>query len=87
MGLFSGCLTFLVIVYAEIIPKTLGERYCEPVALAVAGPILALSRLVTPVHLSIELLVRPFAGEATAATASGRGNYGANETWPATRRN
>ena len=70
MGLFSGCLTFLVIVYAEIIPKTLGERYCEPVALAVAGPILALSRLVTPVHLSIELLVRPFAGEATAATAS-----------------
>jgi CBS domain containing-hemolysin-like protein len=70
IGLFSGALTFLVIVYAEIIPKTFGERHCESIALSVARPLLVLTKILSPVHLAIEVLVKPFAGEAVTATAS-----------------
>jgi CBS domain containing-hemolysin-like protein len=70
IGLFSAALTFSVIVYAEIIPKTLGERHCESIALSIARPILLLTKLLTPVHLAIEVLVKPFAREAVATTAS-----------------
>lgn len=70
IGLFSAGLTFSVIVYAEIIPKTLGERHCESVALTIAQPVLVLTKLLTPVHVAIELLVKPFAREAVPTTAS-----------------
>ncbi|MDJ0729043.1 MAG: CNNM domain-containing protein [Crocosphaera sp.] len=32
LGLFSSILTFLIIVCGEIVPKTIGERYSEPIA-------------------------------------------------------
>lgn len=59
VGIVSGVLTFLVIVFAEIVPKALGERYAEPVALAIAGPIRTLTVLFTPVVVGLELLTRP----------------------------
>jgi Mg2+/Co2+ transporter CorB len=33
LGVFSGVLTFLVILFGEMLPKTLAERYAEPIAL------------------------------------------------------
>jgi CBS domain containing-hemolysin-like protein len=70
IGLFSAVLTFLVIVYAEIIPKTVGQRYAESISLWVAAPVVWLTRLFIPVILMIEVLVRPFnRGEESAMTS------------------
>lgn len=60
LGLFSGLLTFLVIVFSEIMPKTIGERYAERIGLAVARPVLALAYLFTPIVWLIERLTAPF---------------------------
>ena len=59
VGVMSGVLTFLVILFAEIMPKTLGERYSEQVGLWIAVPIRALTVLLTPVVLLFETLMRP----------------------------
>ena len=36
LGFVSGTLTFLVILFSEIIPKTVGERYSEQISLVIA---------------------------------------------------
>lgn len=59
LGIFSGVLTFLVILFAEIVPKTLGERYAERISLLVARPVLALAFLLGPLIGLIELLTTP----------------------------
>jgi CBS domain containing-hemolysin-like protein len=59
VGVVSGVLTFLVILFAEIMPKTLGERYAERVSLAVAIPVRWLTTLLTPLVVVFEVLMRP----------------------------
>ena len=59
MGLFSGVLTFLVIIFAEIIPKTLGERYAEQIALTAALPIKGLTFAFTPIIWVLERILAP----------------------------
>jgi CBS domain containing-hemolysin-like protein len=59
VGVVSGVLTFLVILFAEIVPKTLGERYAERVALWVAIPVRGLTTALTPLVVLFELLTRP----------------------------
>lgn len=59
VGIVSAILTFAVIIGAEIIPKTLGERYAEPIALLVAGPVAGLTWLMFPLVWLIERLVLP----------------------------
>ncbi len=59
VGVVSGVLTFLVILFAEIMPKTLGERYAEQVSLAVAVPVRGLTWLMTPIVVLFEILMRP----------------------------
>ncbi|CAM2011103.1 HlyC/CorC family transporter [Acanthopleuribacter pedis] len=53
-SIISGVLTFLVILLSEIIPKTLGERYCNPIALYVARPVLFLAWLFLPLMVLLE---------------------------------
>ncbi len=60
LGLFSGVLTFLVIVLGEIIPKTLGERYAIPIALLVAIPVRTLAWMFTPIIWLLEKVTSPF---------------------------
>ncbi len=60
LGVFSGFLTFLVIIFAEIIPKTLGENYAETIALSVARPVLLITRLLTPLVWAVEKVTTPF---------------------------
>jgi CBS domain containing-hemolysin-like protein len=60
LGVFSGVLTFLVIVFAEILPKTLAERYAEPIALMVAIPVRGLTWLLTPLVWVLEHITAPF---------------------------
>jgi CBS domain containing-hemolysin-like protein len=59
VGVVSGVLTFLVILLAEILPKTLGERYAEPVSLWVAMPVRWITTLLTPLVVLFETLMRP----------------------------
>ncbi|NEP10328.1 MAG: HlyC/CorC family transporter [Symploca sp. SIO2C1] len=60
LGLFSAMLTFLIIVCSEIVPKTLGERYAESLALSVAIPLKFLTFLFTPLVWLMEKVTTPF---------------------------
>ncbi len=60
LGVFSGVLTFLIIIGGEIIPKTIGERYAEPIALFIAIPIAALTLIFTPLVWVLENVTAPF---------------------------
>ncbi len=68
LALFSGVLTFLVIVVAEIIPKTIGERHAEPIALFCAGPVRLIARLLTPLIWLVERVTAPFTRGRVSAT-------------------
>lgn len=59
VGVVSGVLTFLVILFGEIMPKTLAERHAERFALVIAIPVLALTKLLTPIVVMFEVLMRP----------------------------
>ncbi|HJO92187.1 MAG TPA: hemolysin family protein [Victivallales bacterium] len=65
LGLFSGMLTFFIIIFGEIIPKTLGESHCEPISLFIAKPLLILTRLMTPVAWCIEKITVLFTKSQT----------------------
>lgn len=61
--------TFVVLILAEIGPKTLAARHADRLALAVAGPISTLMRVFTPLIRVLSLiattLIRPFGGHIT----------------------
>ena len=61
LGIFSGILTLLIILFGEILPKTLGERFADPLALWVAFPVRFLTILLTPLIMVIERLTLPWA--------------------------
>lgn len=60
LGVFSGVLTFLIIVFGEILPKTLGTRYSVPIALAIAIPLTGLTWVLTPLVWLLEQVTSPF---------------------------
>ncbi len=69
LGLVSGVLTLAIIVAGEIVPKTLGERYAEPVALAMARPVALLTVLFAPLTWVVLQLTAPFTrGRSTFTT-------------------
>jgi len=59
LGLFSAFLTFLIIIFGEIIPKTLGERYAERLSLLIALPLTWLTFLFTPLVWMMEKVTAP----------------------------
>lgn len=63
VGIISGSLTFMVIIFAEIIPKTIGEKHSLKIALFLARPTLLFTRIFTPVIILVELFTRPFTGK------------------------
>jgi CBS domain containing-hemolysin-like protein len=60
LGVFSGILTFLIIIFAEILPKTLGQRHAENIALFLALPIQFLTVIFIPLVWLIERATTPF---------------------------
>ncbi|MEL6345518.1 MAG: hemolysin family protein [Myxococcota bacterium] len=70
MGAFSAGLTFLVIVFAEIIPKTIGERFSTTIALTMALPVTFMTRLMFPLIWIIELITRPFSANSIGVVTS-----------------
>ena len=64
VGVISGTLTLTVIVFAEITPKTVGERHSMRIALFMARPVLLFTKLFTPIIFLVELFTRPFTSKA-----------------------
>ena len=59
LSLVSGVLTFLVILFSEIIPKTVGERYSEQISVIIARPVAGLTRILTALIWCIEKITDP----------------------------
>ncbi|MEL6814973.1 MAG: hemolysin family protein [Cyanobacteria bacterium J06598_3] len=59
LGIFSAALTFAIILLAEILPKTLGERYAEKIGVAVAIPVRGATVLCTPLIWLLEHITAP----------------------------
>jgi CBS domain containing-hemolysin-like protein len=68
LGLVSGILTFLVILFSEIIPKTVGERYSEQISLVIARPVAGLTRILTPLVWCIEKVTTPLTAGGNSFT-------------------
>jgi CBS domain containing-hemolysin-like protein len=59
LGLFSGLLTFLIIILGEILPKTVGQKYAENLALLLALPVQYLTFFLSPLVWLIEKITEP----------------------------
>ncbi|MBE9079672.1 HlyC/CorC family transporter [Romeria aff. gracilis LEGE 07310] len=59
LGVFSAALTFLIILFAEILPKTVGERYAERIGLIVALPVRAATWAFFPLIWVLEKITAP----------------------------
>lgn len=59
LGVFSGFLTFLIIIFGEIIPKTLGQRYADNLALLLAFPTKFLAFILLPFVWLMEKITEP----------------------------
>lgn len=64
LGIFTAVLTLLVILFGEIFPKILGERYAIPIALAIAIPIRGITWLFTPIVIALERVTAPFISDS-----------------------
>jgi len=60
LGIISGVLTFLIIIFGEIIPKSIGESNAEKIGLAIAGPLLVVTKVFTPLAWIIEKATSKF---------------------------
>ena len=70
VAIVSGVLTFLVIIFAEIIPKTIGERHNVKISLFMAKPVLFMTKIFTPLIWLIEFLTGPFVNKNAALVST-----------------
>jgi CBS domain containing-hemolysin-like protein len=70
LGIFSGLLTFLIIIFGEILPKTIGERNAESISLVMAVPLTWLTALFTPAVWLLEKVTSPFVGSNNRPTTN-----------------
>lgn len=68
LGVASGVLTLLIILFGEIVPKTLGEQYCHKIAPVMARPVLFVSKLLTPMLWCLEKAIEPLNKDETGFT-------------------
>ncbi len=66
LGVFFGLFTLVIILFAELVPKTLGEAHADRLARFVAPAMLVMMGLFRPVLWLVTLLVRPFRADAKA---------------------
>ncbi|MBO5657089.1 MAG: HlyC/CorC family transporter, partial [Agathobacter sp.] len=57
-GIATGVLTFVILIFGEISPKTMATIKADKLALAIAGPIRILMIVLTPIIFIINLLSR-----------------------------
>jgi magnesium and cobalt exporter, CNNM family len=59
LGVYSGVLTFVIILAGEVIPKTLGERYAPGYARRTANIVFVMRMVMLPAIAVIRIMVRP----------------------------
>jgi len=69
-GVFAAALTFLVILFAEIVPKTIGERFSLAIGLTAAPALTAITRLLWPLIWIVERVTRHVTRGATTTVTS-----------------
>jgi putative hemolysin len=73
VGLATGVMTFLILVFGEITPKTVAIRNAETIALVMAPVIWVLQIVLSPIVYLLEMVTRPFVfifgGKATVKGA------------------
>jgi CBS domain containing-hemolysin-like protein len=62
LSVFAGILTFVIMIFGEMIPKRLAERHAEKVALAFAPAVDFISHLFAPISWFIKIFTHPFLG-------------------------
>ncbi|MCA9352081.1 HlyC/CorC family transporter [Patescibacteria group bacterium] len=60
IGIVSAILTLLIIIFGEILPKTIGENNAEKIGLFVARPLLVAITIFTPLVWLLEQLTKQF---------------------------
>ena len=63
IGMVSALVTLLIIIFGEILPKTIGENNADKISLMAAPLILFLQRVFSPILWLFERLTRPFMRE------------------------
>jgi CBS domain containing-hemolysin-like protein len=71
VGLFSGVLTFLILVFSEIIPKTLGSAYATALSGFVGRVLHVLTRAMAPVLLVSRTITRLLARDRKVSFSRG----------------
>jgi CBS domain containing-hemolysin-like protein len=69
LGMFAAVLTFIVMIFGEIVPKRLGERYAEFIALAAAPLVRVLAVAFTPLIRLINAITEPLTLPKRALTS------------------
>ena len=70
MGVFSALLTFLIIIFGEIVPKTIGENYSLQISLFCAKPILFVTKLIFPLVWIIDKITGKFISKKVEFTTN-----------------
>ena len=70
LGIISGTLTFLIIMFAEIIPKVYGEKHCDGISLRIATPLLYISNVLKPVNFILNKISNFFVKRDAAIQVS-----------------
>ncbi len=60
IGFVSAILTFLVIIFSEILPKNIGTKYAVVISLFVAKPIVWIVKILSPLVWFLDLFTKPF---------------------------
>lgn len=70
LGIFSAALTLVIIIVSEIVPKTIGEIYCDTVAPIVARPLKLLTTVMFPIVFVINKITSPITKNRKDLTTS-----------------
>lgn len=70
IALFTTLLTLAVLVFSELLPKTLGVRYATPAVVWLARPLHVLSWLLAPFTVLVERMTRLVGGKARGPTST-----------------
>lgn len=60
LGLISALLTILIIIFGEILPKTIGENYSEKISLTIAPILTVAIKILKPIVWVLEQLTKRF---------------------------
>ena len=66
---FSLVFTYLMLQFTEILPKTLGVKYNDVIAVWITQPLSVMIRLLRPILVAIHWVNRPFEGKPPAGKA------------------